>query len=63
MIDGYQLRANMTVSSPAVKKITEIMSKRLIDFFILKGREFFIQEKGDYNLGDALFLHKKAGLV
>ena len=57
------LRANMTVFSPAVKKLTEIMSKCLIDFFILKGRKFFIQEKGDYNLGDALFLHKKAGLV
>ena len=39
------------------------MSKCLIDLFILKGRKFFIQEKGDYNLGDALFLHKKAGLV
>ena len=39
------------------------MSNCLIDFSILKGREFFLQETGDYNLGDALFLHKKAGLV
>ena len=53
----------MTVFSPAVKKVREIMSNCLIDFSILKGRELFIQEKGDYNLGDALFLHKKAGLV